>query len=287
MKIYYKWKKYDKEIIDILLKREISWDEAIILKNKHISSKRPTTGVCNICNKDFHIRANKLIYRMYSDECVCGKCYIRFVTSTAEWRNKNSKAQLIAQNRPEVIRKNSEGVKRFWKNNPEIKERMRKKLIKLNENEEHQLKILRSKWKGHIETRFGKISFQSRLELAFILKCEKNKNVNKLVRWNKPGVIYSISPTRRYYPDFILNNKSIIECKSNYVLNKRLEEIKLKAIAVKNEYKDCRYSFVIEDDVGYDQYYKKPALYAKRIVNNIFFWDKKMQAEYSEAKCEN
>ena len=51
----------------------------------------------------------------------------KFVTKQKEWLENNSKAQKIAQNRPEVKKRNSEAVKNFRQNNPEMKKQVSKK----------------------------------------------------------------------------------------------------------------------------------------------------------------
>jgi hypothetical protein len=141
-----------------------------------------------------------------------------------EWRNNNSQAQLKIQSTVEQKMKNSIAVSKFWNNNPDIKERARKKILDRYENEEFKnswIKTLSKKQHAlsgiYTYDSGQQIYFGSSYELCFINFCEIYKN-----NWKLSNVDFSIpyrysEKTRRYIPDFILeldNKKIIVEIKS-------------------------------------------------------------------------
>ena len=178
----------------------------------------------------------KWLNRKYSVS-VCRKCYVpKFVTKQKEWLESQSKSQTIAQNRSEV--------KKMWEENPEKLEKMRQKIIEKMDLQNYRDSVLGSDNRGFIHCRFGKIRFDSLAELMFIIQCDKNDKIVKLTRWNKPGVIYQgRTKTKRYYPDFIVNEKLIVDIKSGFVQSKD-ENLDKKILTIKDNYSSFDFQII-------------------------------------------
>lgn len=217
--------------------RFLTIDEAQLFRNQNVQSKRKIKSNCNICKEDFTIGLTKWLKRKYSVS-ICRKCYVpKFVTKQKDWLDSQSQCQIIAQNRQEVKVKISESIKKMWKENPEKLEQMRQKIIKkIDSSSNYRDAILGSNNRGYIHCRFGKIRFDSLAELMFIIQCDKDNKIVSLTRWNKPGIIYEgQTKTKRYYPDFVVDEKLIIDIKSGFVQSKD-ENLNNKILATKNNY---------------------------------------------------
>lgn len=231
-----------KRLINILVEsadKFLTIQEAELFRNQNVQSKRKVKSNCNICKKDFTIGLTKWLNRKYSVS-ICRKCYVpNFVTKQTDWKETNSKAQIIAQNRPEVKIKMSESIKNMWKKNPEKLEKMRQKIIEKIDSLNYRDAVLGSDNRGFIiSNRFGKLRFDSLAELMFIIQCDKDENVKKLTRWNKSGIIYQgQTKIKRYYPDFIVNDTVIVDIKSGFVKEKD-ENFENKVNAAKEQFKE-------------------------------------------------
>ena len=251
-KNYRNFKNYPKWVVDIFNKEKINIEDAILISEAKIKTKKMFQGICEICKKKFTLSIQRLGNRQWKKE-ICGKCYVpKFVTQQPEWKNNQKNAQLIAQNKSETLLKNSNSVKKFWKEHPEIKISMGVKISKLHQNEEYRKKVHGSIYKGHIETKWGSIRFESLLELNYIINAINDPYIYNLKRWNKKGIKYiSIldNNEHKYYPDFIINNERILEIKSNFIIDKHRDNLNAKEEATKKQYPNLRFSMLSEDSI--------------------------------------
>jgi len=81
-----------------------------------------------------------------------------------------------------------------------------------------------------------KIFYRSSYELDFLLLCENNSQVRS-IQYNLPGINYIFeNEDHWYFPDFIINNKYMVEIKANYQLkeNKTIAKIDAGKVFCKN-----------------------------------------------------
>lgn len=251
----------DYDILYKLYNEDCNYEFALLLKEKCFNSKKKFCSICDKCNNDYFLSyAN--FNRRTKNWNYCKKCYNKEITNTEECKKNNSNAQLIAQNRPEVKEKMSKSLIKFWAENPIIKEKMIKNVkayytLEIREkvskkSTENNLKVtnMNTPYSGYIWNSTDKIRFDSLLELSFIIY--QYELGNKVKRY-KGYIEYEDNYTRRYIPDFILDD-TIIEIKSKYYYNKNKENILLKAEAVKKL--GIRYSIVTEDEIKV-KYFKR------------------------------
>lgn len=284
-KNYRNFKNYPKWVVDIFNKEKINITDAILINEARIKTKKMFQGVCEICKNNFKFSIQGLGNRQWKKE-ICGKCYVpKFVTKQPEWKEKNRQAQLIAQNKPETLLKNSNSIKKFWKEHPEIKISMGKKISKWHQNEEYRSRVHGSIYKGHIETKWGDIRFESLLELNYIITCINDKNIIELKRWDKPGIIYTSLDNKqhRYYPDFLINNERVLEIKSNYVIKNHRDNLNEKEKALKNKYPYLRFSMLSEDFVK--PFYNGKIHSLKKLIQNykIKFYNVKVKEKINNS----
>ncbi|MDO8640074.1 MAG: hypothetical protein Q7R33_00855 [Nitrosarchaeum sp.] len=238
------------EILAILLSSNefMTIEEANKFTGYNVKSKRLVKSNCEICHEDFTIGLTKWLTRKYKVS-VCRKCYVpKFVTKQQDWLEVNSVAQFEAQNRPEVKEKMRQSIKQMWHDNPEIKERMRQKIIEKFETESYRDAVLGSDNKGFVITRFGRLRFDSLGELSFLIKCDKDQSVTSLTRWDKHGIPYFNGQEKRYYPDFILNNDTIIDVKSGFVRSKD-DNLEKKIEATRSQYEHMTFKLLGESEI--------------------------------------
>lgn len=258
----------------IVIKKEIPFKEAFKNKLKK-NCKAVISGNCVVCNKEFKMNWNKLVLRKFSgDKEICQKCSLKFATNTDEWREKNSKAQLIAQNKPEVLKKMSDSVKKsktedvkkrtsetmkkVWKTDKYIKNQKQKHLEgmqKAYNNPESLYKMIHKNrfYTGWYESKWGDIFFASSWELAYIIYCENNENIihlEKCMDWIKYKD--SSGKTRKYNPDFKIKTiygEYVIEIKGKLAYNNKENYVFLKADASKRFYKNTVYCLYLITDL--------------------------------------
>lgn len=193
----------------------------------------PLTGKCKKCQQKYRYSNVKKFLRNRTNKKqlkyvwnTCQKCWLIINTAESpEWIKKNSDTQKIAQNKPEALEKNRDGVRKSWtkerrksaseilknkwKNDPNFRN---KALLNLNSDID-RVKIgfgcggLKGKYKG--------IKYDSALELSFILWCEHHKIDIK--RYDLSPIAYGDENgiKRKYYPDFIVNQDEIVEIKGH------------------------------------------------------------------------
>ncbi|MAH43748.1 hypothetical protein CL614_08590 [archaeon] len=233
---------------------------------------------CNVCKKEYIGQLIKLRGRTYSNEPLCPKHYRDIINNSKVWREKNRQAQLIAQNRPDVLAKQRLSQKRRHAD-PKVKEHYRnigKNLWKSKEYAEKVSKGLKKKWedpeyadrvisnsKQQYHGEYESLKYQSLVELAFILW---QKSVNKKIeRYNLKGIKWNNN--RNYYPDFVLNDDIIVEVKGgpDGWMHQRKEEIILKQNALiewcsKNNYSQ---RLVFKKDIPVNYYSKAKEIHVK------------------------
>jgi len=114
---------------------------------------------------------------------------------------------------------------------------------------------------------FNNILWQGSYELAYLIYCYEH-NIN-IKRYNLDPIKYTYkNKIHRYYPDFIVNEKIIVECKGR--LDERVEFKKLKAIEIygKENYLllDYDYFKTIKPKCNVKNYFKT----IKEKYNNLF-----------------
>jgi hypothetical protein len=241
-------------------------------KKSYISLK------CNVCKNEYVTHLIKLEGRTYSKEPLCPKHYRDIINNSSEWREKNRQAQLKAQNRPEVLEKQRLSQKRRH-TDPKVKEQYRQIGKKLWKNKEYAEKVansLRKKWedpeyaervisnsKQQYHGEYENLKYQSLVELAFILW---QKSVNKKIeRYNLKGIKWNNN--KNYYPDFIVNDNTIVEVKGgpNGWMRQRKDEIILKQKALISWCENNEYSqrLVFKKDIPKNFYKKAKEIHVK------------------------
>lgn len=187
-----------------------------------ISNFKLTNGTCTLCQQTFEYSMIKkfLRNRIRCDQkywSTCQKCFLKLRTvDSPEWIEKNSQAQLIAQNKPEQKIKNANGVSKSW--TPDRKQ-------KASENFKNRFAndpIFREKMicnpkvsskLGGLKGYYNNIKYDSALELSFIMWCEHNSIPIKKYDLDPMHYIDENNEHRSYFPDFIINDCDIIEIK--------------------------------------------------------------------------
>jgi len=251
--------------------KEIPFEEAI--KNNLVKNSRAVVfGNCIECNNKFHLLWRKITRRKHSGgKQVCNKCALKYATNTKEWKNTNSKAQLIAQNRPEVKKRMSESVKKSrtedvinrtsksmiekWKDEGYVKRQRKAHLEGMERafnNPESCYKMTHKNrfYTGWYNSKWGKIYFGSSWELAFIVHCESNVSIKNLERC-KDWIKYKdeFKNKRKYNPDFKIetdSEKYVVEVKGSLDLNNLVQ---FKSEAAKNHYVDVSYCLYVKRDL--------------------------------------
>jgi hypothetical protein len=187
---------------------------------------------CENCGLNSKSRLDKTINRkFFSLKPICSKCIGKKVTNTFEWKNTNSEAQKIAQNKPETKTRMSEIVKKrcsnieyrkkmsdtskkVWKKEG-YKKKMSDLVLKRWENPDYAQKVIENKKKSGIVGYYKKIFYDSGYELAFLLKEESEQGSLNHVKRVDFFIKYKDKEfkERSYYSDYIKNDEYLIEIK--------------------------------------------------------------------------
>lgn len=198
------------------------------IKNKENNSNKLYIKIkCEQCNQEKYVKWGKFKNRKYCNDIqICNDCVKKYTSNLEQVKINNSKAQTICQNREDVkikqsiaSKNRSEDYKIKWKNSidkfynsdegkkcKEKKSILSKNLWANNENFKYRC--------TNVKTLHGKIygiRFDSSWELSFILYCVNNDikinrcNINIPYKYDGKDKIY--------IPDFIIDNKYIIEIK--------------------------------------------------------------------------
>ena len=223
----------------VLNKFEIDFDCGLEYFGKSFCTKIKLVGKCENCGEDFKARYDKLRNRkIFPFEKLCTKC-IRVLTSrSAEAKANNSKAQLIAQNKPSRLKQNTESSKRWWRNlDPATKTTLlgpfRKHNKKLQNNPQYAAENRRRSGKtitGEVLINNKWIKFDSGYELLFLYSKNDSECTIRRCEFVIPYGKFT------YNPDFWVAEDgatSVIEIKGYY--NNRCD---LKAAAAQTYIKD-------------------------------------------------
>lgn len=160
-------------------------------------------GTCNVCKNNFILSTSNLLRRRYTslDE-ICPNCIDKYKSNLPEILQKNSNAQKIAQNRPEVKEKQRIAQAKAHENDPDL---IHKKMSQNN------------RLRGY----FNNIYFASSFELSYLLYNPYAQNCKLQIKYIFNGMEHI------YYPDFqYIDNDGkivIIELKGAYYEPERIK----------------------------------------------------------------
>lgn len=211
-------------------------------------TKRYVVFVCTECQELYEIQLCKFLLRR-QHVAACKKCYARVFVPTAEWKEKNSRAQLVAQNRPETLKLHRQNSTQMWIDNREkmlhsLREsvaqrwsdpirsaRMRESMRMLWQDPSYREKV----WSSS-QSKTGSydgIKYYSLHELAF---CMWMKSLARsVVRFDDEPIMWEDvdGNPRNYYPDFVVDRSVVVEVKGKYWYDKHREDVDSKVTAAK------------------------------------------------------
>lgn len=239
-------------------------------------------GICIKCGDKFTYSCVKKFMRNRKNKPhkqklweSCARCW--FIINTKEdkcWIKKNSEAQKVAQNKPEQLKKNRDGVRSSWDNNRRnnaskiLKEKWKndeafaKKALS-NLNSANNVKI--GFGNGGLKGEYKNIYYDSALELSFILWCKEN-NI-QIKRYDLDPVKYfdENDIERSYYPDFIINTNEIVEIKGSGLWHRKNYNRNTKKLkAAKKAFNS--YIVIFDKDEVVKKYYRT----ARKIHNETY-----------------
>jgi hypothetical protein len=187
--------------------------------------------------------------RKYKDP-VCDECYRKTYAYDLEWRENNSKAQRIAQNRPEVIAKQVVSQKKRYQQEG-VLDHYRAIGKRLWENPDYRKKVVANSSIAKAGTYHG-LSYQSSIELAFILWCENSGK--SVVNYAGEGIPYNWAGTgHHYYPDFLVDGNTIVEVKGHggvYERDYDQNQAKFAALRIWCKSRELCVRVVFDTDLG-------------------------------------
>jgi len=191
---------YPKELQRIWLNKV--WDYDVVKPYLNtLKTKKKIRFICEICGKEDIRSLNQMNKRKICGvRPICRKCALAFAVGSNEWAEANSKAQLEAQNRPEVLEKQRKAQMILMRNDPLYSEKRASR--------------------SYISGTINGMKFDSSWEMFYIAYCWENKNISSIMRYkgsieycNDNGVL------SRYFPDFIVTfkngTKKIVEIKGS------------------------------------------------------------------------
>lgn len=230
------------EIIEAIISGTVvDYDFYMKYKGVYSSKKLKVSYKCEMCNAQHTTDFKHLNKRTVVSGAFCPSCVMKVSSNDEGWRKRNSDAQLIAQSLPEQRVKNSEGVKRYWKNNPEKLEEKRVRQLEFYKSDKGKASIVKRQLSfkpncrgisGKYLSKWGRIPFESSYEFCFLVNFEKRDDIESICRG--PIIKYRHEGVdRQYFVDYQVNFKSgkvwWVEIKSAYVGKKRQEFEKLKS----------------------------------------------------------
>lgn len=240
---------YPKEIRNIIHEKILPYNRIIKIADK-LRTKKQISFICQECQKESNVRFDKLNGRKYAKlEPVCSKCIMKYTTNNKLWKKTNSDAQLIAQNRPEVIKK---------------QRKAQQKLMKEDKNY-----ILKRRSKSFLSGKIENIYFDSSWELFYIIYCFDNPGIEFIRRCKDKIKFYDAKGIcRNYFPDFVIKYKNsiekIIEIKGNLSRNAQ-NKIKSAKSFYGNKFEVIRYHDLVKMGI-----FVKSDIYLKHKFNDIF-----------------
>lgn len=242
------------------------------------SSKINVIYSCRCCSEEGKSRLSHIIQRKFFPlEPICSKCIEKEVSNTELWKKTNSKAQLIAQNKLEQIKKNrqaqlnrfedlneikkhSEASKKVWQR-PGHKEKMSNIARKKWNDPEYARKVIENSKRSFKCGFYKEIYYNSSYELAFLLKLENDRGDLRCVKRANMYITYKKTNSKNghYYPDFILDDKFLIEVKG-YGPWVDMENLLRKNRAAKKWCKENNIKFRVVELIDFGYFWLRKAM---------------------------
>lgn len=261
-----------------------SWEEYQLTS---VSKKSIVQITCQYCTQKYIALAFKLAFRKHKISA-CALCYREHHQYDDEWRKQNSVKQKIAQNKETTLQKHRENSRKLWVGARGVLMReAHKKSVSRPAYKEKMTNIMRAKWESDPEYRnrvCGKgvykhtglydleLSYHSKLELAFILQCIESKRRIKRCDIHVDYFDSETNTTRKYYPDFIVDDTTIVEVKGQrwIDISPIIFAAKCDAIVMYAQKHNLQFRVVL--DIDLKQYIKQANIYhetQKQKVNSI------------------
>ena len=195
---------YPKEIKDMFNQDLFDYDEIKEFLPK-LRTKKKVRFVCQECDQEGIMIINEMHRRgICGIKPICKNCSLSYATSSVGWIENNSQAQLIAQNRPEVLKKQREAQHRLMASDPLYAEKRCSK--------------------SYISGTIMGFRFDSSWELYFLAHCWNSEEVKDIRRYEGSIEYFDSKGTkRRYYPDFVVEyssgKKKVVEIKGSKKYN--------------------------------------------------------------------
>lgn len=262
-------KYYSKELCDLIMDNNGICEYSIISPYFGImkNSKKKVRFICAKCNTECAMRICDMSKRKICGfQKICTKCSLKYAVNSDEWRDSNSKAQYIAQNRPEVIEKQRNAQYELMKNDPLYAEKRCSK--------------------SYISGIIRGFRFDSSWELYYIVKCWESEDIDSIQRYDGSIPYFDTSGKKRlYFPDFVVNYKNgisrIVEIKGSKKYNNFHE--KFNAAKVKHGISYIVYEERDLIDMGIhfrrDSFLKQ---FYQKYYNEITFFNNKKVTQFRE-----
>lgn len=215
-------------------------DYAFYEKHKDIYSsvRMKVRYLCVNCGAQHQSNFKHLNKRTRVEDAICPACVMKVVVADDGWRLANSEAQLKIQSLPGQRAKNAAGVSKFWANNPDKLESMRKSVTAAYQRPDvkEKRRTLQA-WNGRgiagdYCSKWGWLTFDSSYELAFLVALEAREDITLVKRGPIIEYLHE-SVGRDYHMDFEVHfadgQKWWCEIKSGYIGKQRDRIDKLRS----------------------------------------------------------
>ena len=273
----------DKKIINEVLQEEIKEDALIILYNDYTMTIGEIASLYNRCYSTLNKMMRKIPQIIFNHKGRRNRAYGHPVSK--EQSKKMSEAlrgrrASIYERTPEIREKISKSLKDYYKSNPQDPTpHIQNWKDGIYDNVDFKRGI-----GGHFSSIKTKttIRFRSLLELYFLLLLEKDDTI--LTYTYEPFHI-EMDNGKSYMPDFLINNKKIIELKAKkYVervsgVKEKVEYKKSQAVQYCKKF-NLEYQIIYDEDIGFDsrrmKHYIKDNPDIVKKYNIVFFDPKRM-----------
>lgn len=259
----------DKKIIQEVKSQKIEKDTLLLLYNEYTMSIAEIASVFQRC----HSNIGKLL-RSYPE-----------YSSNHKGRRNRAYGHKVSKEQSEKMSKSLKGRKApFYERTPQIKEKISSSLKQYFSTHQQDPQPHISNWKqgkynevdfkrgigGYFTSLKNKHTFffRSLLELYFLLKIEENDEVKK---YSYEPFKIAMDNGRSYTPDFLLNDKAVIELKSKKFMEK-VEGVKEQVLYKKEQAeKYCKthqlnYLIIYDEDIGFNSRKMKRYLFENKEV---------------------
>lgn len=175
-----------------------------------LKTKKKVRFICQECDCEEIMPISMMhIRKICSTKPICRKCALKYAINSDRWREANSAAQKIAQNRPKVIEKQRGAQKRLMREDP--------------------LYVDKRRSKSYISGSIRGFRFDSSWELYYIAFCWESSLIKSISRFGQSIEYYdSEGIQRRYHPDFLVrysdDKSKIVEVKGSKKYNNFIEK---------------------------------------------------------------